>query len=70
MKSINFEWPTQSMLNSMPEDCCMRSIEFSRYRYAFGTISSVKVTLTNNLESPIFKKSGTERHEIQTITFS
>ena len=64
-RKINFEWPTQAMLDTMPDDVSLKSLHFKYY----SGISSVKCTLTNDIESPVFENSQVDHYRPKTIEF-
>ena len=43
---VDFEWPTQAMLDKMPLDVALQSITL-KFQSKFGRIGSVQLTLTN-----------------------
>ena len=53
-EKINFEWPTQAMLDQMPPGVSLKSLHFKSIS---GLITSVKCTLTNGIESPVFENT-------------
>ena len=63
---INFEWPTQAMLDQMPPGVSLKSLHF---KLCDGTISSVKCTLTNGIESPVFENPQFNHYDSKTIEF-
>ena len=67
-KNISFEWPTTETLKRMePDNITLRSIEFRTTKT--HAISSVRVTLSNGEESPVFEKANTEHTYEKTILF-
>ena len=54
---INFEWPTKDMIEDLPADVTLKSLKFKEIHKGCA-ISSVKCTLTNGQESPLFEMKG------------
>lgn len=42
---INFEWPTQELLNKLPVDLSLKALEFSKSTVMGVNISTVRCTL-------------------------
>ena len=42
---INFEWPTQELLNKLPADLSLKALEFSKSTVMGVNISTVRCTL-------------------------
>lgn len=65
--AINFEWPPQTVLSQqIAPDVGIKSFLFKSSSYYF---SSVQVTLTNGLVSPVFERGKpTIHHSEQTVT--
>lgn len=61
--AYNFEWPDQQLLDQMPADVYMKSIEFKDHG---GCVSAIKCNLSNGLTSGFFKgkNSSHKNHEI------
>ena len=69
MDKINFEWPTQSMMDEMetPEKVQMKSITFSKV--SSDAISRVQCTLSNGMTSPVFEVQSANHEAEKTIEF-
>ena len=46
------------MLDQMPPDVTLKSLEFSTFHEDEGFISAVKCTMSNDQSSPLFIKTG------------
>ena len=57
---INFQWPTEDLLSSLPEDVKLESLHFKR-NSDYGPLGYVKVTLSNGMASPEFCKPNSSR---------
>ena len=55
---VNFEWPTQDLLDQMPSDVIMKSIEFKSYSNSRQVLNSVQCTLSDGTKSPVFQKEN------------
>ena len=53
--AVNFEWPTQEMLDRMPTDTRLESITFKVSATYGGFLGSVQCHLTNGESSPEIK---------------
>jgi len=51
-EEINFEWPTEANFEKMSPDVKLQSLEFMNY---MNNLGSVKVNLSNEQSSPVFK---------------
>ena len=58
---IDFEWPTQSMLDDMEPDVTLRSLEL-RANKQYYELSYVRCELSNKVKSPIFEGVGDAEH--------
>ena len=59
VNKVNFEWPTLELLNEMPSDVRLKSIQFKIEPGNFSPfLSSVQCTLTDQTQSPLFEKAG------------
>lgn len=64
---LDFEWPTQALLDQMPASASLHSLEF---KSSFsGPIASVRVNLTHGFSSRVFEKQDGQFQSRQTITF-
>lgn len=68
-EQIDFEWPTEQVLDMWDADVTLKSIEFKTWIDDGSAISSVQVKLTNGRESPVFEKAGVETFCAKTIAF-
>jgi len=66
--AINFEWPTQKMLDGMPSETKLESITFKETAHGRAFVSSVQCHLTSGEASPEMKTTGKLREE-KTIHF-
>ena len=54
--AINFEWPTQEMVDQWPENASLKSIELSTYMHGGDAVlSTAKCILTTSEQSPFFE---------------
>ena len=65
---IDFEWPTQELLDQMPRDVRLQSLEFKCDRdydddYDIPALASVKVNLSHGFESEVFKVANEFSHD-------
>ena len=65
---INFQWPSQEMLNEMEPDVWLESIQFKGIPEV--VLSSVQVTLSNGQKSPVFEKSSIKHKYVETFKFT
>ena len=63
----NFEWPTQELLDKMPEDVRLKSIEFTRSS-GNDRVASVKVNLTHDFSSEKFEATS-DAKDVRTMHF-
>lgn len=66
---INFEWPTLETLDQMDKDVSMKSLTLKDWDQCGFSISSVKVTLSNNKRSPVIENSSCRHFNEQTLNF-
>lgn len=66
--AINFEWPTQAMIDQWPADVSLKAITFSTSDRV-GSIASVQCTLSTNEQSPLFDTTGVQLYHSKTIYF-
>ena len=66
---IDFEWPTQELLDQMPRDVRLQSLEFKCDGLDEDVIASVKVNLSHGFESEVFKVAGDKFRNDQKIEF-
>ena len=66
---INFSWPTQGMLDQMPKDVTLKSLEFKSHNDTECLLSSVKCHLSNGQSSPIFENEQTKHYQPMMINF-
>ena len=69
LDKIDFEWPTQEMLDRWLPDVSLKSITFSTYDQNGAEVSSVQCMLSNNESSPLFDISGRSQFHKKTINF-
>lgn len=67
--AINFEWPTQEIMDQWPEDVHLKSITFSTFGVSQTVVSSVQCTLSTDEKSPLFDTKGVDQHHSKTINF-
>lgn len=73
-KTINFEWPSKALLDTMPADVRLQSLDFKGANDGDEddsdvAIASVKVTLTNDFSSKVFEKQGVVYVDQKTLVF-
>jgi len=68
---INFEWPTQELLDQMPADASLRSLDlsYSHQKSGQGALSAIKCTLSNEQQSPLFLSKNSARYHDKVINF-
>ena len=58
---INFEWPSQELLDQMPAEVSLKSVLFASFLgTSVGTISFTQCTLSNGDTSPLFSNTETK----------
>ena len=65
---INFEWPTQAILDTMPADVRIQSLDF-KIDSSYQNLASVKVTLSHNFSSQVFESKGIEFNYQKRLDF-
>ena len=71
MNMINFEWPTQDVLEKMPPDMQLRSMEFaSDVNMTNNAIAAVRCGFSNRMYSPKFETKSYNPAKTKTILFS
>ena len=65
---INFQWPSQAMLNEMEPDAWLESIQFKGMPEV--VLSSVQVTLSNGQKSPVFESTSIKHKYVETLKFT
>ena len=66
-EEIDFEWPNEEVIQSLPEDVSLESITFKKV--FDDVISSVNCTLSNGESSGAIEAEGVEHEAPSTITF-
>ena len=65
-----FEWPTKEILDRMPLEVTLKSLEFCTYKPDDHMISSVRCILSNNEVSPVFiKADDLQQYRHKVINF-
>ena len=67
LSHVNFEWPTQDMLDQWEPDVAIKSIELKNAGSLF--ISAVQVNLTNGQSSPVFSNTLYMHENPRTMNF-
>mmetsp|Transcript_22272 Transcript_22272/g.26086 ORF Transcript_22272/g.26086 Transcript_22272/m.26086 type:complete len:119 (-) Transcript_22272:205-561(-) len=63
---IDFEWPSQSMIDQMEADVTLSCMTLKSMP---NSISSVHLVLSNGWKSPLFERAGFQQEMEQTIEF-
>ena len=67
-ENINFEWPTQEMLDRMPAGVSLKSILLATSSQSgCGTICFTQCTLSNGDTSSLFSNNGTKEQHSQKV---
>lgn len=68
MAKFDFEWPTQMMLDQMPPDVSIKSIEFGFNYNVNYSISAVRCTLSHGQSHDLFHLGSSS--SLKTFSFS
>ena len=68
-KLINFEWPSQELLDRLPADTTVRTLVFKTSK-SVNRVCSVQCKLSNGVESPVFEKAGVGYQAPVTLNFT
>ena len=64
---ISFEWPNKQIFEAMPADICLRVITVKVSAPGNNAFGSVKLTLSNGMESPEFNVPNTNWRVIKDL---
>ena len=64
---VNFEWPTQEILDELPSDAYLEKLEFKSVQGI--VLSSVRVCLSNGKSSPVFQNRNIRHRWDNTVSF-
>ena len=69
LDQINFEWPTQEILDQLPTTCQLTSMTFKTAN-GYTRVGSIQCMLSTGQSSPVFEKEGISYQGPQTVIFN